>query len=242
MTLRINSATTIKGQTTVGYGPPLTISGLQLWLDASDASTITIATGVSQWRDKSGNNNNATQSIGSAQPTVQTAAQNGLNTIRFTASSSQRFLLTSTITPLSACTLICVVKRGGPSGANLVEVLGTTTGNYPFVFEWYSDTRFYAVISGRNTNTPGGYNSTAYNCVSCGVTSSASGSFFKLNGSSLTTSQTGFSSTNNFDALGYSDGSYANCEMAEICFYDTLLGASDVAKIETYLKAKWGTP
>lgn len=39
-----------------------------LWLDASDAGTITIDTGVSQWADKSGNNRNAAQTTASLQP------------------------------------------------------------------------------------------------------------------------------------------------------------------------------
>jgi len=51
---------------------PLDLSGLVLWVDASDSSTITIATGVSQWDDKSGNSNHLTQSSGSLQPTYVT--------------------------------------------------------------------------------------------------------------------------------------------------------------------------
>ena len=44
--------------------------GPTLWLDASDASTITESGNkVSQWSDKSGNGNDATQATGSLQPT-----------------------------------------------------------------------------------------------------------------------------------------------------------------------------
>jgi hypothetical protein len=39
------------------------ISGCQLWLDAADSSAVTIATGVSQWNDKSGNAYNLTQGM-----------------------------------------------------------------------------------------------------------------------------------------------------------------------------------
>ena len=41
---------------------PKTISGISLWLDAADTSTITLSSGsnISQWNDKSGNNRNAT--------------------------------------------------------------------------------------------------------------------------------------------------------------------------------------
>jgi hypothetical protein len=49
---------------------PAQLSGLALWLDAADASTITLnGSTVSQWNDKSGNNRNASQTIAANQPT-----------------------------------------------------------------------------------------------------------------------------------------------------------------------------
>ena len=53
------------------------------WHDASDSDTITTATGVSQWDDKSGVGINLTQGSGSEQPTLVSSAQNGLSTILF---------------------------------------------------------------------------------------------------------------------------------------------------------------
>jgi hypothetical protein len=48
---------------------PRSIPGCALWLDAADASTLTLSNNtVAQWADKSGNSNNATQPIGSNQP------------------------------------------------------------------------------------------------------------------------------------------------------------------------------
>ena len=54
---------------------PLDLAGLQLWLDATDSSTVTVATGVSQWDDKSGNNYNATQGTATEQPAYTTGVQ-----------------------------------------------------------------------------------------------------------------------------------------------------------------------
>lgn len=50
--------------------PPKDILGSALWQwqDASDASTVTIATGVSNWADKSGNGRNFTQGGAGSQP------------------------------------------------------------------------------------------------------------------------------------------------------------------------------
>jgi len=53
-----------------------------LWLDAADASTITESGGkVSQWDDKSGNNNHATQVNASAKFSTGTRTLNGLNVL-----------------------------------------------------------------------------------------------------------------------------------------------------------------
>jgi hypothetical protein len=55
-----------------------------LWLDAADAGTVTTVSGaVSQWNDKSGNSRNAVEVAGVSKPTLATAVQNNLNTIRF---------------------------------------------------------------------------------------------------------------------------------------------------------------
>lgn len=56
----------------------------QLWLDASDSSTITLVSGaVSQWNDKSGNNRHATQATAANRPVVLTANINGLDVLSF---------------------------------------------------------------------------------------------------------------------------------------------------------------
>lgn len=63
---------------------PLSIGGCALWLDAADATTIVTGTGVSQWRDKSGSSNNATQATGSQQPTYTAGTK-----VAFNKSNSQ---------------------------------------------------------------------------------------------------------------------------------------------------------
>lgn len=67
---------------------PKKLSGLLLWLDASDASTITTDTGVSEWRDKSGLGQKMEQSSGSNQPAYLTDGIGGKPALGFTASSS----------------------------------------------------------------------------------------------------------------------------------------------------------
>jgi hypothetical protein len=55
-----------------------------LWLDAADASTVTLESGaVSQWNDKSGNNRHATQVTLEARPTIVSSSVNGRAVIRY---------------------------------------------------------------------------------------------------------------------------------------------------------------
>lgn len=56
----------------------------QIWLDADDASTITLTGGfISQWNDKSGNNRHATQSTAASRPTLTSGDLNGRNVVTF---------------------------------------------------------------------------------------------------------------------------------------------------------------
>ena len=76
-------------------GAPTEITGLQLWLDASDASTLYDATtggslvaadgAVARWEDKSGNARHFTQGTSANRPARKTAQQNGLDTLLFAA-------------------------------------------------------------------------------------------------------------------------------------------------------------
>lgn len=62
---------------------PSDLPDLALWLDADDASTLTLSGSVvDEWRDKSGNGRDFTGS-GSARPTVVSAAYNGRDVIQF---------------------------------------------------------------------------------------------------------------------------------------------------------------
>lgn len=59
------------------------------WLDANDLSTISISTGVSEWRDKSGNNRHVSQSTEARRPTYSETGFNGRPTVSAVATSKQ---------------------------------------------------------------------------------------------------------------------------------------------------------
>lgn len=59
-------------------------SALALWLDAADASTITLnGSTVSQWNDKSGNGRNVSQATAANQPTFTASGLNGKPVLTF---------------------------------------------------------------------------------------------------------------------------------------------------------------
>lgn len=69
-----------------------------LWLDAADASTITLnGSTVSQWRDKSGNNRHVAQPTAAKQPTYTTAGQNGRNVLTFDGNQRSLFASSATV-------------------------------------------------------------------------------------------------------------------------------------------------
>lgn len=64
-------------------------ANLALWLDAEDATTITLnATTVSAWADKSSNGRNVTQATATSQPTYSTTAINGKAAMSFDGGDS----------------------------------------------------------------------------------------------------------------------------------------------------------
>ena len=77
------------------YGPfisPSNISGLNLWLDAADYSTLNIIGGeVISWNDKSGFSNNFSNNFSNIPPYYNSNLLNGLPTISFSRFSSNSF-------------------------------------------------------------------------------------------------------------------------------------------------------
>ena len=107
---------------------PDLISGLQLWLDAADASTLFDATvggslvtadgsAVARWADKSGNNRHATQSTANARPLLKTSIKNGKNVLRFDG-ANDIFSATESATLFRSAHTIFAVARTSTGGRN----------------------------------------------------------------------------------------------------------------------------
>jgi len=110
---------------------PDSISGLKLWFDASDSSTITKDGGnlVSVWGDKAVNGDNLSQATGSDQPLWVDNVQNGLPVIKFDGSNDNMNTGTLTATLSQPNTYVGVFRMPTGSGAEFTvwdsEVTGT---------------------------------------------------------------------------------------------------------------------
>lgn len=120
---------------------PAALTGLQLWLDAADSSTIlegvadTAEDGdaITQWSDKSGNSRHATASS-TACPTYRATGQNGRGSIEFNGSSNYLSIgATSTFNFLHSGTdslVVAVFKPGTSSNPNAYySILDNNSGS-----------------------------------------------------------------------------------------------------------------
>lgn len=69
------------------WTPRRDLARLLLWLDAADLSTLSGATGISQWRDKSPAGRTADNATGANQPTLDVTTMNGRPSLRFNGTS-----------------------------------------------------------------------------------------------------------------------------------------------------------
>lgn len=224
---------------------PASISGLQLWLDGSDASTITQSGGaISQWNDKSGNANHATQS-GVGKPTVVSAAQNGLNGVGFDSASAQFFNLASLI-DLSSTGYTCIAVLKVYDGAYAFgAAYSASVGDISVSLLWVAGEGIFST----------GTNSYAASVAEISLlvqqvsvdNDGTNGSIF-YNGSDVTDNESGYSeySVMKFDLLGkaviYSSSFYSGAMICEYLLYSGVLSNTNRQLVEAYLKTKWATP
>jgi hypothetical protein len=94
---------------------PAELTGLAMWLDAADASTITLnGSDVSQWNDKSSSGFNASQATAANQPTYSATGFNGKPTVTQSGDRFLEFGVTSLGRNVSGLT--CAIVGSYPAG------------------------------------------------------------------------------------------------------------------------------
>ena len=230
---------------------PSRVSGLQLWLDASnglfDATSggnpvATDGSSVARWEDRSGNSRNASQATSANRPILKTAVQNGRNGIRFDGSND--FMATASFAHSVPLTLFLVCKRLSNTGSqsdfnriiehgsnNGVAIITRSGGNIQYQYATSAP-----VDSGVNPAT----DTKVYELF---VDSSAprNVTFRVNNGNQTTTARAETPATPSvFNLAQFGGGSYnANVEIYELCYYNLKISDQERDNVRNYLNSKW---
>jgi hypothetical protein len=218
---------------------PASLGGtLGLWLDASDASTITSAGGlVSQWSDKSGNGRHATQPTSGSQPTYTGTA--------LSFGSSSRFMsgaMAANSFPTSM--QVTVVSTSIGSNTYWAYPFNRTLNNKPAPFDLYNTTVY--IGTGDNIAGYGDYG------VNFGTLTTRSMVSTTLSASKIEQFLNGTNRLSKPGSYPYGDGSVGLYQIAtradrvtqftgeinEIIVTNELSN-SDRVNLESYLAAKW---
>jgi hypothetical protein len=152
-----NSFHASKGKFKISSKNPTSITGLQLWLDATDNSSLVLSgSSLSQWNDKSGNGRNATKFGSSATNAVYNATGfNNFPAIQMgTGQGLSVPMLNGTI--VSGITVLVIFQKNGT--ANSYETIVTRdSGAIASPFNVYNLDRFQGNGSA-HANTTSAFN------------------------------------------------------------------------------------
>jgi hypothetical protein len=225
------------------WNPSRLIDGgdMTLWLDASDSNTIVeVAGAVEEWKDKSSNNNHATQSTEASKPSTSANTLNNLNVLTF---NLDYLSLSSQIANLKSAIVVASNLDGSISpsvsplfgeedsivGADYVFVnVNTTDGDYDISIDGLSGNSGNAsvnggsLVSGTNIDlSQTNAQNESSNLWYCDFTNNATVDYIcRAN-----------TSANDYINKGY---------IAEIIMFSTVLTETDRQKLEGYLTHKWG--
>jgi hypothetical protein len=225
---------------------PKTISGLQLWLDAADLSTLRqssagttsvalVGDPIGYWADKSGNGRHATQATAGSRPSLLLSTVNNLPVINFSTTVYNSLNITNFT---SSDKTIFIVHQGLSS--SLDTRLFTVNSDYKLNIgaSTYSGNNLSFVreyISWTNSGFSRIYNPTIFN-ITYTNTPSFSANISRYTSSGLSSVQTytntgSGSDTDRFGQTGY---------YCEIICYNRLLSNDESNRIKNYLNKKWG--
>ena len=224
---------------------PLVPGGCQLWLDATDSSTLTLSgSNVTQWRDKSGNAANATAS-GNGLFYTQSAI-NSNYAVLLPGNSPYVYFTGASIsgTIYNAVFIVATTISGITQYARLFSFGGSSDYNSigNMVIDWNSPG---GIIIERNQIITPSTNPLVYSTpfITSTVISGTSALGY-INGSNTLT---GTTTSTNFTYSQYELGSYTGFSayswfgyVGEVIVYNSLISDPQRQQVEGYLAWKWG--
>ena len=237
-----------------GAFAPTDIAGLDLWLDASDNSTVLDPDGpaadnveVRTWQDKSGNANHAVQTTSTRRPLRRAAQINGLDALDFDGSNDY-MAGTADLTPrqTEAKTVFMVTyHKTSSTDTALVLYDSATVGAYGGINAEVS----YRCV-GRtwvSTDPLANGQATILTLAQSGSGNLSSTISMWEDGTSIARDAGSSADGLTVDgAAGWQVGGtfrfgvYIDAYFCEVVIYDTELSAGDRGDVETYLADKWG--
>jgi len=238
---------------------PTQISGCALWLDAADASTVVQSGGsVSQWKDKSGAGNNATQTTPSSQPKY-------VNNAIYMSSSNYRLNLTNLglltnipyasmfiaynllSTSTNAGRMKVFFADGSVSGYDRLSIFvysssAGTPNSYTGILANPADNSSITFVDG-TTNTTVGVNTlinAEVNYSSGAITDYINGVSYKTGTMANNSNTANTNSVNIMIGSPYSSSTAINVYIYEVVLFLTPLPTAQRQQIEGYLAWKWG--
>lgn len=234
--------------TASGFNPKR-LAGLEVWLDATVASSITIGTGVSIWADLSGNTGrNATQSTGANQPNYVASAINGKPALEFIASGA-RYMFGSLPLTLTAETVFLVGTMTAASGSNARLFSQIVSGQ---INDFQGVNNYGPAHRNLATETVGSFAGgfVASRNITYGVpfvfSSTHSGSQISNrvnNGAEATEAKTLNTTFVNYLLTNFNitpQGGYLTGLIAEVAVFSRALNDAERTRMATYLGSKWG--
>jgi hypothetical protein len=246
---------------------PTQISNCVLWLDANDSSTFTLSgSNVSQWRDKSGNNNHMNQYSAGTAPSISTL--NGYNTVLFNTASPTSSQTTEPFTNVK-------VLRG----TNFMTTANTTVFLVATPLYVATDTKLIVNLKSRNATSWANLYDMALGTASTGTyvrtdttTVTANSAYYQINTTSLTGFQINGTSVQFYrngsvynsgtltlpmpasdEFQVFTLGAYVNTDqydfvskqgsrahIHELIVYNGTLTITERRQVENYLANKWG--
>lgn len=225
------------------------VDHLVAWFDAADANTITESSGdVSQWDDKSGNANNASQGTASNQPLLVADAANGHPVIRFDGVDNFLSLPSVIISGSTLRTAFFVIRRADNGAAQTFFSLTTATSNIFIYGRNPVDIIGSYQISSKRDFTGSVADPTDFFVLThVTPTTNISTSEMRIDGSNLSVQSTNAgvfntssSGTSSIGRWRSGNPQYFDGDLGEIIIYDKALSNSEILSVESYLAVKWG--
>jgi hypothetical protein len=213
---------------------PADLSTVNLWLDASDSTSITHSSNaVSQWNDKSGNNNHAAQAFAGDKPTYSNTAMSGKPGLNF---DNDKFSIPAI--DMVGKTLLAVIQ---PDISTTQQILSHSSINVQLRLS-PSNQLQYASASPLYTNGTASTGTLANDQISF-VSFTLDNTFgFSINGTFQNSGVSkGSSGSSIFNQIGTRAASSErfNGKMGEILIMGSV-SSTEREKVEGYLAHKWG--